>query len=118
MSQSGAGPEATPATLHQMGRAAHPEIELDQPAFAAHLARCGATVTAAAGTLHVDDLFLACAAVGGNGAAVEKLRAACGPSLARYLRALDAAPPFADEVEQRLWETMLVGSAGAPPRLA
>ena len=37
--------------------------------------------------------------------------------LAGYLRHVDASPAFVDEIEQRLWDGVLVGSADAPPKL-
>ncbi len=50
-------------------------------------------------------------------AAVAKLRRIHRPVLAGYLRHIDVSPAFFDEVEQRLWDAALVGTAGAPPKL-
>ena len=87
--------------------------------FATHLGRCGAPVgSVAPGALHAEDLFLAAAALFGDGAAVAKLRRIHRPVLAGYLRHIDVSPAFFDEVEQRLWDAALVGSASAPPKLA
>ena len=110
--------ERTLATLFARGRAAHPSLpEVPDVVYAAHLARCGAPVGAGPDAVHAEDLFLACAALAGSTEAVEKLRRTHRPVLAGYLRAIDRTPAFIDEVEQQLWESLLVGAGGAPPKL-
>jgi RNA polymerase sigma-70 factor (ECF subfamily) len=99
------------------GRAAHPELPVDDVLFAAHLASCGAPVDTPGAEVHAEDLFLCCAALLGHEAAVRTLREIHRPVLAGYLRRVDASPAFVDEVEQRLWDGALVGSGGAPPKL-
>jgi RNA polymerase sigma-70 factor (ECF subfamily) len=108
--------ERTLAALCARGRSAHPQLAVDDVRFAAHLARCGAPVDAA--DVHADDLFLCCAALLGDEAAVRTLRATARPVLAGYVNRVDASPTFLDEVEQRVWDAALVGSAEAPPKLA
>jgi len=115
--------EGTLAALCARGRAAHATLVVDDALFSAHLARCGAPVGAvAAGTaaedVHAEDLFLCCAGLLGDEAAVRTLRALARPVLLGYLRGIDGSPAFVDEVEQRLWDAALVGSADAPPKLA
>jgi RNA polymerase sigma-70 factor, ECF subfamily len=110
--------ESVLAELCAQARAAHPEIALEDAAFAAHLARCQAPLSAAPGAAFAGDLFLACAALAGNTAAVAKLRESCGPIVARYLRPLAAPRGFLDELGQELWTALLVGRPDAPPRLA
>jgi RNA polymerase sigma-70 factor (ECF subfamily) len=119
-----AGPEAlalecTLATLFARGRMAHPSLpEVPDVAYVEHLARCGAPVAAGPDAVHAEDLFLACAALAGSVEAVARLRHAHRPVVAGYLRSIDTTPAFIDEVEQRLWEALLVGHDGAPPKLA
>jgi len=108
------------AALCARGRAAHPLVAVEDVVFAAHLGRCGASVDPAAGGagVHAEDLYLCCAALLGDEGAIRALRASHRPVLAGYLRHVDAAPAFVDEVEQRLWDGVLVGSGEAPPKLA
>ncbi|HET6149747.1 MAG TPA: hypothetical protein VFH68_19570 [Polyangia bacterium] len=107
--------EAVLAGLLARGAAAHLELSLEGTLFASHLGRCGAPIdTASPASIHAEDLFLAAAALFGDAAAVSKLRRAHRPVLASYLRPIDGSPAFFVEVEQRLWDAMLVGAAGGP----
>jgi RNA polymerase sigma-70 factor (ECF subfamily) len=108
------------AALHGRGRAAHPQLAVDDRMFAAHLGRCGAQVDVdgkGAADLHAEDLYICCAALLGDETAVRALREHHRPVLAGYLRPLDASPDLLDEVEQRLWDSALIGSSGAPAKL-
>lgn len=105
-------------SLTVRGRAAHPELVVDTAAFAAHVARCGALTAGQLTALHAEDLYLACAAVLGDDNAVAKLRRVHRPVVIGYLRHIDASSYFVDEVEQRLWEAVLVGNGTAPAKLA
>jgi hypothetical protein len=105
------------AALWARGRAAHPELAVDDGAFAAHLGRCGAVIDPIAdgAQVHAEDLFLCCAGLAGDERAIRELRAGYRGVLERYLRRLDPSLSFADEVEQRLWDAVLIGSDGTPP---
>jgi RNA polymerase sigma-70 factor (ECF subfamily) len=109
---------ATLATLCARGRAAYPDLPLDDLVFVEHLARCSAPVAAGTGSVHAEDLYLACAALAGAAAAVDRLRRDQWTTGASYLRVIELASTSVDEVEQRLWEVLLVGTAGKPPKLA
>jgi RNA polymerase sigma-70 factor (ECF subfamily) len=123
---AGSDPEPMEAALRALlaaGAAAHPELSLGSAAFAvhfaSHLGRCGAPVGAAgSASLHAGDLYLAAAALSGDGAALAKLRQIHRPVIAGYLRTIDTSTPFVDEVEQRLWDTVLVAAPGNEPKLA
>jgi RNA polymerase sigma-70 factor (ECF subfamily) len=104
--------------LYERGRAAHLDLDLDEPTYGTHLARCGAPVASGAGAVHAEDLYVVCAALGGIPAAVDRLRRTHRPTIAAYLRAIESGSASIDEIEQRLWEALLVGTAGKPPRLA
>jgi RNA polymerase sigma-70 factor (ECF subfamily) len=104
------------AKLHARGQAAHPTLVLADDVFAAHLGRCGLTPAAAPET-HAEDLFLACACLRNVDGALERLQEAYRPRIAREINRLGRASAFRDEVEQRLWDALLVGS-DAGPRLA
>ncbi len=105
--------------LYTRGRAAHRDIALEETAFAEHLGRCGAAVEAGGdgAGLHAEDLYLCCAALQGNEAALQGLRRATRPVLAGYLGRIDSSPAFVDEIEQRMWGSLLVGTADGPPKL-
>ena len=107
------------AALYARGRNAHPEIVIDEEAFAAHLGRCGASIdnSAGGGAAHAEDLYLCCAGLSGHEAAIRRLRANCRIALTAYLRHIDTSPDFFDDVEQQLSESALIGSIGKPARL-
>ena len=106
------------AVLCARGRAAHPNLNVADAAFAAHLGRCGAAVAGAPEDVHAEDLFLCCAGLLRDEVAIRALRERHRSVLAGYLRTIDASVAFLDEVEQRLWDAALIGSTEAPPRLA
>jgi len=107
------------AVLCARGRGAYSGIAVDDLVFAAHLGRCDADVENGAPVdIHAEDLYIACAALLADEAAVRTLREGHRAVLARYLRAVDASPEFLDEVEQRLWDAALIGSITAPAKLA
>jgi RNA polymerase sigma-70 factor (ECF subfamily) len=96
------------------GREAHPDFRLDEATFVAHLARCGADVSGAEGSGHVADLYLACACLQGNPGALVHARLTLRPVLTRYLSRISYAAIQLDEIEQRLWEALLVGATSGP----
>jgi RNA polymerase sigma-70 factor (ECF subfamily) len=106
--------EARLAELCARGRAAHPALELTDEAFVAQLARCGAPIHDVLGGLHVEDLFLAGACLAGNAVALARLRADTKPVLVRYLSRIRDARGLFEEVEQRLWDAVLVGDEDGP----
>jgi RNA polymerase sigma-70 factor (ECF subfamily) len=107
--------EASLLAIFERGRAAHPALVVDDAELGAHLARCGAPVSAA--SIHAEDLYLACACIARVPGALERLQAAQRPAVAHYLRRLGRAQGFLDEVEQRLWDALIVGTDSGP-RLA
>jgi RNA polymerase sigma-70 factor (ECF subfamily) len=78
---------------------------------------------AASGTLeglHLDDLYLATAAAGGDRAALSLLDQQFLPTLDRALARIDPSPAFVDECKQLLREKLLVAGAGSgarPPQI-
>jgi RNA polymerase sigma-70 factor (ECF subfamily) len=107
--------EGALATLCAEGEAKHPSFGLGAAMFVAHLARCGAPLEAGAVRAHAADLYLACACLASNAVALASLRAVGRPVLVRYLSRIQGAHAMIDEIEQRLWDAVLVGS---PPKLA
>src|SRR3954469_16703097 len=108
----------TLAILCARGRAAHPDLPLDDAAFVAHLARCEAPVAGGPDAAHAEDLFVACAGLAGSAAAVERLHRAHRGSITAYLRVIDSSAATLDDVEQRLWDGLLVSAHGQPGKLA
>jgi RNA polymerase sigma-70 factor (ECF subfamily) len=111
--------ESALAALHARGRAAYPALPIEDVAFAAHLGRCDAGVLSSAGAaaLHAEDLYLCCAALLGDAAAVRALRDGHHAVVISYLRTIDTSAQFVDDVEARLWDSALTRSAEAPPKL-
>jgi RNA polymerase sigma-70 factor (ECF subfamily) len=110
-------PQSTLEALLARGGRAHPELALERERFAAHLARCGA-LGVAPEAIAAPDLYLACAALAGVRGALEKVRRSCRPTLLKYLRSIDAGNAFLADVEQQVWEALLVGRDGIAPKLA
>ena len=79
------------AVLCARGRAAHPNLNVADAAFAAHLGRCGAAVAGAPEDVHAEDLFLCCAGLLRDEAAIRALRERHRSVLAGYLRTIDAS---------------------------
>jgi RNA polymerase sigma-70 factor, ECF subfamily len=111
------GLEEKLAALCARGHEAHPTLLVDDQAFVAHLARCGAPVTAETARIFAEDLFIVFASLQGDESAIAALRTAQRPVLAGYLRRIDGSKPFIDDIEQRVWDGALVGTPETPPKL-
>ncbi|HEX8953891.1 MAG TPA: transcriptional regulator, partial [Polyangia bacterium] len=113
MKREGAAPAI--AALVARGRAAWPELAVDDARFAAYVAsRLGDD----GDELYVEDLYLACACVDRLPRALAIFEARHLTVVPRHLSRLDRSPAFVDEVRQRLRERLFVGSDGEAPRLA
>jgi RNA polymerase sigma-70 factor, ECF subfamily len=100
--------------LCSRGRAGHADLDLDEGVFVAHLASCGAPIADDLSALHVEDLYLAAACLAGNEVALTRLRALGRPFIVRYLRRIGNASAILEDVEQRLWDAILVGALKGP----
>jgi RNA polymerase sigma-70 factor (ECF subfamily) len=115
--------DRTLATVCARGRAAHPDLAVENLVFAAHLGRCGASIKLGtiegptASELHAEDLYLCCAGLLGDERAVRTLRDRHRPVIAGYLRTIDASDTLLDEIEQRVWDAALIGTPETPPKL-
>jgi RNA polymerase sigma-70 factor (ECF subfamily) len=101
------------------GRSAFGQIELDDRAFARHLARAlkiSAANPSSISVLAVEDLYLTCACLAGSEGAVAAFNARHGATvrgaIARIVRGTDAG-----EIEQQLLNDLLVGSAASGPKI-
>jgi RNA polymerase sigma-70 factor, ECF subfamily len=116
---SSAALDATLIELAARGAVAHLDLRLESVLFATHLGRCAAPVdTLPASEIHAEDLFLAAAALFGDGVAEAKLRRTHRPVVVGCLRQLEVSTAILEEIERRLWDAALVGDDGGPPRLA
>lgn len=95
--------------LFESGRAAHPELPLDREAFAAHLARTRHARHAIDVPFFVEDLYLAAACVARVEPAARLFRDRFGPIIRRVLTGLAPAPAFREDIEQQIYEQLLVG---------
>lgn len=98
--------------LFDEGRAAWPELALSPEALAAHLARIDAPERP-----HVE-LYLACACAHGDSGALEIFERTVLSEVGAFVRRIDAAEEFAQEVRQALRERLLLRRDELPPRIA
>jgi RNA polymerase sigma-70 factor (ECF subfamily) len=101
-------------------RASWPDLHVDEATFVTWLSRCpapGSSLAASLPSLHLADLWLACACAAGDRHAHEeldrRLRAAV-PSAAARMR---ASSSFIEEVQQRLRQKLLVGGPDGQPKI-
>ena len=101
--------------LEARARAAHPDVELPEGIFAAHL-RERVDEESDAAALHVEDLYLACACVCGDATALEVFEERYGKDIDRGLAKLQGGGD-ADR-EQVVRARLFVGDDDHPPKLA
>jgi RNA polymerase sigma-70 factor (ECF subfamily) len=106
----------TVANALAQGRAAWPDVALDDDAFAARVAAVTAEDPGA--LAHAADLYLACACAAGAPAALAAFERAFVKDVPRFVDRFRAGASFADEVAQLLREKLLIASAGTAPRIA
>lgn len=106
------------AELLREARDAFPTVSVSDEAFLAHIAARlpDGSVGDALETLHVVDLYLACALVAGDARAVSEFERRFLGSSGSAVAGVDAA--LRDEVSQVLRERLLVGQNGEAPRVA
>jgi RNA polymerase sigma-70 factor (ECF subfamily) len=107
-------PHVIAAEIVSAGRAALPEVVVDEPELARHLEALGGVDD----LRHAADLYLACACALGHPqalAAFERTQLSRVPS---YVARVDATPSFADEVTQLVRTRLLVAEPGRRPRIA
>ena len=101
------------------GRAAWPDVVVDEIAFVRHLAaRATAAPRPALRALHVADLYLAFACASGAAPATLAFERAFAAKIDAYIARVTRTPAARDEVRQKVRETLLVGRGGRPPTIA
>jgi RNA polymerase sigma-70 factor (ECF subfamily) len=101
------------------GRAAFPQLALDDRTFVKHLARVigvGDAGTEPLSTLAVEDLYLACACLARQDGAVTAFDARHGATI-RGAIARMVVPSDIGEAQQQLVQSLLVGTETSPPKL-
>jgi len=99
------------------GRAAFPQLGLDEAAFAAYLGRVGRlgeTDVRALDSLPVEDLYLACACLAGAAGAAALFEARYGATIRGAITRIVGAADM-DEAHQQLLQSLLVGGSGSAP---
>ncbi len=99
----------------EVARQAWPRVELDVDAFARHVAARAAVGSEE--TLHLSDLYLACACAGGNSAALEAFDARYVAEVPIFLAGVESDPASIDEVRQLLRERLFVAAAERSPKI-
>jgi RNA polymerase sigma-70 factor (ECF subfamily) len=106
----GEGLEAALRAAAESARAALPSVTVDPAAFIehvrSHLPEAGGE--AALASLHVADLYLACACARGDKAALDDLDRRFLSQVHVHLARFGRSPDFADEVQQELRQALLV----------
>jgi RNA polymerase sigma-70 factor, ECF subfamily len=101
---------------YERGRAAYPDLLLDQETFAAHVARAW-RASDGADPVFVEDLFLAAACATHIESAARVFRDRYGRTIRRGLAGSTPTSADRDDLEQRIYEQLLVGSPSAPPQI-
>jgi RNA polymerase sigma-70 factor (ECF subfamily) len=102
------------------GRAAWPDVDLDEAAFAAHVL---SKLAPDAGAEHLErldapGLYLACACARGIPSALAELDLRVLARVPEFLARIQGSSSLPDEVRQILRERLLVAVGGEPPRIA
>jgi len=106
--------------LFHEAAAAWPGLALPIEAFREHVAGLlarQADPAAYVATLHGVDLYLACACKERIPGAVEALKARYEADMDAALRSRKVLPAQREDLRQMLWEKLLVGYAGSPPKI-
>jgi RNA polymerase sigma-70 factor (ECF subfamily) len=93
----------------ERAQALWPGVTLDAQRFAERLAECEGGETP-----HATDLYLAAACAAGDARALAAFEANFLSKVGSFISRVDRSAPFADEVRQRLRESLLVGKSGRP----
>jgi RNA polymerase sigma-70 factor, ECF subfamily len=104
--------------LCERARSAWPGVAFDAARFVAHVAERLPVEDApeeALAKMHVEDLWLACAVLGGDDAAARALREACVPRMRAALAASGLGDRAEEVTEQVVAELVIPGADGRPP---
>jgi RNA polymerase sigma-70 factor (ECF subfamily) len=105
---------------HRLGRSAYPDVRVDEATFIAHLSRSARTPAggkSAAIELFVEDLFLACACANGDARGIQIFRKCYGKTVRAALAGLSPTPDDSDDLEQQVYEQLLLGGTTGTPQI-
>jgi RNA polymerase sigma-70 factor (ECF subfamily) len=108
-------------TFWEKGHAAWPELSLAPNTLAGYLGERAPKDQVSPEWLnktHAEDLFLACACLGGSPQALRAFDETVLSNLGIYLKRLSPTPEVIAETRQLLMEKLFVGIGGQPPRIA
>ena len=105
------------ADLVAEGRKAWPRISITDESFLEHVAVHARTESAIA-ALHATDLYLACAVAQQDRAALAYFEEHFMARVPDYVLRIRVGREVVDEVQQKLRESLIMGSETAPPRIA
>jgi RNA polymerase sigma-70 factor, ECF subfamily len=94
--------------------AAWPDVHVPPEEFRAFLLARGSAADRSTEVLHANDLYLACACLGGDAAAWRELDRLHLARIPRFVAKIDRSPEFADDVRQRIAEKLLHDANGRP----
>jgi RNA polymerase sigma-70 factor (ECF subfamily) len=110
------------ATLAARGRAAYPELALEEVAFVRFLGRAVGRREPddlpSPDAIELEDLYLACACAASVSGAAERFEQRCGARLGAVLATIAKSSDFRAEVGQRVRDMLLVGTAKEGPKIA
>jgi RNA polymerase sigma-70 factor, ECF subfamily len=105
--------------LFARGRAAHPDLDLDEETFARHLARFpDVEHEPAVADRAIEDMYLACACATGVAGAASYFERRFAKVIRNAVARVLAAPADRDEAVQLTRGMLLVASAAGPPKIA
>jgi RNA polymerase sigma-70 factor (ECF subfamily) len=113
--------EQTLRTALRAGRAAWPDVQVDEAAGVEYLAKRlpeGEPPADALASMHVTDLYLACACSRGDPRALAAFETHFLSAVASFVGQIDKSDSFADEVRQQLREKLFVCAPGDVPKIA
>jgi len=105
---------------YDLGRSAHPDLSVDEATFVAQLTRSSRTSAGPepqSAELFAEDLFLACACSTGSKRGIQLFRERFGKTIHSALAGLPGAPWGPDDVEQQIYEQLLLGGTNGPPQI-
>ena len=118
MKRSSAAESSLLEAWYARGRAAYPELDLDRTAFAAQLSRSEPAPDASADVdTSIEDIYLVAACVARIDRAARIFRDRFGPKIRRALERLSLSAAAREDLEQHLYERLLVGTATAEPQI-
>jgi len=107
--------EADQRRAYMLGKTAWPDIELDVERFADFVRRHSISTNAPVDVLQ--DVFLACACGNATPRALQCFRERYLHVIAAAVRSFNPSPEFADEIHQRLSESLFVAGPGGEPKI-